>query len=150
MHRFRCPGPHGRPHWTPGPRRQRQHLRPHLDQPQARWPCHRACHQLHHPPALLLVNPRRCSRHQLATLTDLPNVGPVIAGVLRSLGFATPADLIGRDGIDLYRRLCRQRGGRQDPCVLDVFLSIERFLAGEEPRPWWAYSQERRRRYPNL
>jgi hypothetical protein len=96
------------------------------------------------------MNPRLCSRHQLATLTDLPNVGPAIAGVLRSLGCATPADLIGRDALDLYQRLCRQRGRRQDPCVLDVFLSIERFLAGEDPRPWWAYSPERRRRYPNL
>jgi hypothetical protein len=34
--------------------------------------------------------------------------------------------------------------------VLDVFLSIERFLAGEEPRPWWWFSGERRRRHPRL
>lgn len=96
------------------------------------------------------MNPRRCSRQRLARLTDLPNVGPAMAAALRSLGCETPADLVGRDPLELYRRLCRQRGCRQDPCVLDVFLSIERFLAGEEARPWWAFSQERRRCHPVL
>jgi hypothetical protein len=96
------------------------------------------------------MHPRRCSHHRLETLTDLPNVGPAMARALESIGCQTPADLIGRDALDLYRSLGRQRGVRQDPCVLDVFVSIERFLKGEEPRPWWAYSAERRRRHPDL
>jgi len=102
------------------------------------------------PSALPPVNPRRCKRHQLAQLTDLPNVGPAMASALQSLGCQVPADLDGCDAYQLYQRLSRQRGCRQDPCVLDVFLSIQRFLAGEEPQPWWAYSQERRRCYPEL
>ncbi|TVS02411.1 MAG: mitomycin resistance protein [Cyanobium sp. PLM2.Bin73] len=74
------------------------------------------------------MNPRRCSRQQLEQLTDLPNVGPAMAAALQSLGYQTPAEL----------------GG------CDAFLSIQRFLAGEAPQPWWAYTQERRRRYPQL
>lgn len=73
-----------------------------------------------------------------------------MATALESLGCQAPADLIGRDPLDLYERLCRQRGERQDPCVLDVLVSIERFLAGGKARPWWAYSRERRRRHPDL
>lgn len=96
------------------------------------------------------MHPRRCSRERLERLTDLPNVGPVLAATLAGLGFAAPSDLVGQDPLDLYRRLCRQRGHRQDPCVLDVFISTQRFLAGEEARPWWTYSAERRRRYPEL
>jgi len=96
------------------------------------------------------VNPCRCSRQRLEALTDLPNVGPAMADALRAVGCETPADLIGREALDLYALLCQRRGRRQDPCVLDVFLSIERFLAGEPPQPWWAYSQERRHRFPGL
>ncbi|SMQ97489.1 mitomycin resistance protein [Xanthomonas fragariae] len=31
-----------------------------------------------------------------------------------------------------------------DPCVIDVFLSIVRFMEGEAPQPWWAFSKERK------
>ncbi len=96
------------------------------------------------------MNPSRCSRHHLRRLSDLPNVGPAIARDLELLGVAAPAELMGSDPLELYRSLCERRGQRQDPCVLDVFLSITRFLAGEEPRPWWAYTAERKRRYPEL
>ena len=96
------------------------------------------------------MHPNRCSRQRLERLTDLPNVGPALARSLESLGFRVPADLQGRDAHELYRRLCRLKGERQDPCVLDVLLSIERFLAGEEPKRWWAFSAERRQRTPDL
>ena len=33
---------------------------------------------------------------------------------------------------------------RQDPCVLDTFISITRFMDGDEARPWWAYTAERK------
>ena len=96
------------------------------------------------------MNPSRCSRERLHRLRDLPNVGPAMARALQLLGFTRPVDLVGQDPLALYRRLCERRGDRQDPCVLDVFLSITRFLAGEEPRRWWAYTAERRKRYPDL
>jgi len=28
--------------------------------------------------------------------------------------------------------------------VIDVFLSIVRFMQGEAPRPWWDFSKERK------
>jgi hypothetical protein len=96
------------------------------------------------------MHPSRCGRHFLDTLTDLPNVGPAIAKALVSLGYRLPADLIGADPLDLYRRLGELRGCRQDPCVLDVLIAITRFLNGEPARPWWAYSEEWRRRHPDL
>ncbi|MFQ6538755.1 MULTISPECIES: helix-hairpin-helix domain-containing protein [Aphanothece] len=96
------------------------------------------------------MHPSRCRRDHLATLLDLPNVGPAVAHALAALGYQVPADLIGADPLALYHRLGRLRGCRQDPCVLDVFIGITRFLDGEPARPWWAYSAERRRRHPEL
>ena len=34
---------------------------------------------------------------------------------------------------------------RHDPCMLDVFISISRFMAGDVPRPWWEFTAERKR-----
>jgi hypothetical protein len=96
------------------------------------------------------MNPSRYSRDRLHRLIDLPNVGPAMARDLEILGIETPGELKGRDPLELYRSLCERRGARQDPCVLDVYLSITRFLSGEEPRPWWAYTAERKERYPDL
>ncbi|EDY38599.1 mitomycin resistance protein [Cyanobium sp. PCC 7001] len=96
------------------------------------------------------MHPSRCNHESLAALTDLPNVGPAIAKALLSLGYRVPADLNGADPLDLYNRLGDLRGCRQDPCVLDVFIAITRFLNGEPARPWWAYSEDRRRRHPDL
>ncbi|MFO8236934.1 MAG: helix-hairpin-helix domain-containing protein [Prochlorococcaceae cyanobacterium] len=90
----------------------------------------------------------RSRHHQLQTLTDLPNVGPAMAAALQSLGYRAPADLDGCDAFEQYQRLSQQRGCRQDPRVLDVFLSIQRFLAGEHPQPWWAYSAVLRQALP--
>jgi hypothetical protein len=33
---------------------------------------------------------------------------------------------------------------RHDPCVLDVFISVTRFMAGDAPQPWWAYTAQRK------
>ncbi|MDD5334601.1 MAG: helix-hairpin-helix domain-containing protein [Rhodoferax sp.] len=90
------------------------------------------------------MNPNKVDRTRLATLTDLPNVGPAIAEDLRLLGIHQPSQLLGQDPIQMYRRLCEKTGLRQDPCVLDVFVSVTRFMAGEEARPWWAYTRERK------
>lgn len=76
---------------------------------------------------------------------QLPNVGPATAGDLRLLGFAKPADLVGQDAYWLYERLCRKTAQRHDPCVIDVFLSVIRFMEGAPAKPWWAYTAERKR-----
>ena len=85
-------------------------------------------------------------RRSAATLEDLPNIGPSIARDLRTLGVDRPADLVGRDPYQLYDSLCRQTGVRQDPCVLDVFISAVRYMKGAPARPWWHYTAERKRR----
>ncbi|MGH7581719.1 MAG: helix-hairpin-helix domain-containing protein [Gemmatimonadales bacterium] len=78
-------------------------------------------------------------------LEDLPNVGPSIAANLRLLGVVRPSDLPGRNPYRLYRALCDLTGVRQDPCVLDVFISAVRFMEGAPKQPWWHYTAERKR-----
>lgn len=96
------------------------------------------------------MNPAKVDRHRVRQLTDLPNVGPATARDLASIGIDVPQQLAGADPLALYQLLCRRRGARQNPCVLDVFISITRFMSGDAPRPWWAYSGERKRRYGRI
>jgi hypothetical protein len=93
------------------------------------------------------MHPAKVDRARLHRFTDLPNIGPAMAGDFVALGYERPEQLIGVDPYELYQALCAHTGTRQDPCVLDVFLSVTRFLAGEEPQPWWAYTAERKRCY---
>lgn len=91
------------------------------------------------------MHPAKVDRSRLHKLSDLPNIGPAMAGDLRRLGYQRPADLVGANPLDLFQRLERLTGQRQDPCVLDTFVSITRFLAGEPAQPWWVFSAERKR-----
>jgi hypothetical protein len=77
-------------------------------------------------------------------LEAIPNVGKSIANDLRLLGITRPAQLVGRDPNSLYRKLCVKTGTRQDPCVLDTFVSAVRFMEGAPALPWWHYSAERK------
>lgn len=90
------------------------------------------------------MNPVKVDRARLVQLTDLPNVGPSLARDLRLLGYQTPQALTGVNPVELYEQLCQRTGQRQDPCVLDVFLSITDFLSGNPPQPWWMYTSERK------
>ncbi|HQO29006.1 MAG TPA: helix-hairpin-helix domain-containing protein [Accumulibacter sp.] len=91
------------------------------------------------------MHPDKVSRCRLETLCDLPNIGPASAADLRQLGIDTPADLHDRCPLEMYRQLCTMTGKVQDPCVLDVFLSITDFIAGGQAKRWWAYTAERKR-----
>jgi hypothetical protein len=84
------------------------------------------------------------SRTELTDLEDLPNVGPAVARDLRRVGIARPADLVGVDPYALFDTLCRVTRKRHDPCMLDTFISIARFMGGAKARPWWAYTAERK------
>lgn len=90
------------------------------------------------------MNPAKVRREQVDRLEDLPNIGPAMARDLRLLGIQTPADLTGQDAYVLHGRLCVLTGFRQDPCVIDVFLSIVRFMDGGPAQPWWAFTAERK------
>ena len=95
------------------------------------------------------MHPSKVVRAQVRQLTDLPNVGRAVAADLRRIGINTPADLVDREALDLYRQLCVATGVRQDPCMLDTMMSITHFVAGGEPQPWWAFTAERQRRWPS-
>lgn len=96
------------------------------------------------------MNPAKVDRSWLNHLQDLPNIGPAMAWDLRQLGFQTPDDLVGQDPYAMYERLCKITGVRQDPCVLDIFISVTRFMTGDPPRPWWYYTEERKQRMRQL
>ena len=85
------------------------------------------------------------NRDPYAKLEELPNVGPAMARDLRLIGVSKPRDLVKRDAYALYEKLCRVTGKIHDPCVLDTFLSVVRFMQGAPKRPWWAYTAERKR-----
>lgn len=80
-----------------------------------------------------------------AVLEDLPNVGPAVARDLRLLGVRAPHELRGRDPYALYDELNRRTGTRHDPCLLDTFIAAVRFADGGSPRPWWAFTAQRKR-----
>ena len=90
------------------------------------------------------MHPEKTKRETTETLTDLPNVGPAIAKTLRSIGIEKPEQLVGRDPQELYVLLCEKRGKRQDPCVLDVLMSVVHFMNGGEARVWWSFTAERK------
>ena len=96
---------------------------------------------------LVSMNPSKVQRSRTRRLTDLPNVGPVVARNLELIGVNTPSDLEGRDPFEMYELLCERKKVRSDPCLLDTFMSITDYISGSEPRPWWAYTEERKRRY---
>jgi hypothetical protein len=96
------------------------------------------------------MSPAKVERDRVRQLTDLPNVGPAMARDLELIGVDAPEQLAGKNPLDLYQSLSRKRGARQDPCVLDVFISITRFMSGDEPKPWWAYTEERKRWYGSV
>ncbi len=90
------------------------------------------------------MNPAKVVRNRVKQLTDLPNVGPAVAADLHRLGIHQPEQLKGCDAFALYDQLCSITGQRHDPCVIDVFISITRFMDGGEAQPWWHYTGERK------
>ena len=100
-----------------------------------------------------MANTHRFKSPKVATAQDcrhleqLPNIGPVMADDLRSLGIQYPSELAQRDPFALYQALCVHSGKRQDPCVLDTFMAATDFMRGAVAAPWWAYTAQRKQRY---
>ena len=90
------------------------------------------------------MNPAKVERSRVKNLTDLPNIGKASAADLHLLGIHEPQQLVGLNPYQMYQRLCDITQVRHDPCVIDVFISITRFMDGEAPRPWWDYTDERK------
>jgi hypothetical protein len=87
----------------------------------------------------------RTARAAMTRLEDLPNIGKAIAADLRGIGIRTPAQLVGKDPYALYAKLNRVTGTRHDPCVLDTFIAVVRFVDGGPARPWWRFTAQRKR-----
>jgi len=80
-------------------------------------------------------------------ITDIPNVGKSIAEDLAELGISFPHQLIGIDPYALYQRINAESGTRHDPCLCDTFIAAVRFMEGAPSRPWWHYTDERKRHF---
>lgn len=96
------------------------------------------------------MNPDKIVREKVSRFTDLPNIGPAGAKDFEVLGFTEPSELVGADPLQLFEALCVATGTRQDPCVLDVFMSVTHFLDGGKPEPWWRFTAQRKRQYGHL
>jgi hypothetical protein len=96
------------------------------------------------------MNPSKVVRNNVRRFTDLPNIGPAGAKDFELLGYTTPDQLQAADPLELYHSLCLATGVRQDPCVLDVFMSVTSFLQGNSPEPWWHFTEKRKKMYGQL
>lgn len=96
------------------------------------------------------MNPSKVIRERIRHFTDLPNIGAAAARDFELLGFTHPAQLEGADPLDLYKSLCIATGSRHDPCVLDTFMSVTDFLSGNDPEPWWHFTERRKQQYGKL
>jgi hypothetical protein len=93
------------------------------------------------------MNPKKAVREKTIKLTDLPNIGKSMAADLERIGIDIPEKLQDKDPYALYQKLCEVTGKQQDPCVLDIFISITDFMNGGEPKVWWDYTAERKEKY---
>jgi Pathogenicity locus len=82
-------------------------------------------------------------------LSDLVSVGPAMLRDFEMLGVRNVAQLARQDPAEMYERLCHIRGGKQDPCVRDVFhAAVAQARDPELPphqRQWWYWSRQRKR-----
>lgn len=89
-------------------------------------------------------------RNRICDFEQIVNVGPATAQDFRLLGFKTPQELIGQDPANLFVRLNKATKTRQDPCVLDVLMASIDFMNGGPPKPWWDFTDERKKKYSHL
>lgn len=88
-------------------------------------------------------------RNQVKRLIDIPNVGTAMERDLVALGIREPIDLVGRDPYQMYKQLCSITHKKQDPCVIDIFISAVRYMEGGAARKWWEFTEERKKHFGN-
>lgn len=88
--------------------------------------------------------------HEVKKFEDIPNIGPAMVRDFQLLKLTSPKDLIGKDPLMLYKKICKVTGVRQDPCVLDTYMAAIDFMNGADARPWFSYTAERKNKYPNI
>ncbi len=80
-------------------------------------------------------------------LDQIPNVGPAMVKDFQILGIDEPMQLKGLDAYELYVNLCHTTKAYHDPCVLDTFLAAIYFMDGKGARPWWDFTEERKKKF---
>ncbi len=85
------------------------------------------------------------NRDTVSHLDALPNIGKAISANLQIIGIDHPKKLIGKKPFEMYHELCIKTGQRHDPCVIDVFMSAVHFMGGGDSRPWWSFTEERKK-----
>lgn len=85
-------------------------------------------------------------RKEIKRLIDIPNVGKAVEKDLVLLGIKEPFELAGRDPYQMYSDLCKVTGKKHDPCVIDVFISVVRYMEGGPPKKWWEFTKERKKK----
>ena len=81
-------------------------------------------------------------------LADLISIGPAMLRDFALLGIRSVAQLARQNPLQMYARLSRRTGQRQDPCVLDTFRAAvaqarNPRLPAEQCR-WWYWSRKRK------
>jgi Pathogenicity locus len=81
-------------------------------------------------------------------LADLISVGPAMLRDFELLGIRSVGQLARQEPRNMYDRLNRRTGQRQDPCVLDTFCAA--VAQARNPRlraeqcAWWYWSRKRK------
>jgi len=81
---------------------------------------------------------------------DIPNIGPAMVRDFGLLGLNDPKDLRDKNPLQLYKKMCRIRGVRQDPCVLDTYIAVIDFMNGAPAKPWYFYTKSRKKEHPDI
>jgi Pathogenicity locus len=90
------------------------------------------------------------SYKEVRKLQDIPNIGPAMIRDFGLLGISKPIDLIKKNPLKLYQKLCQVSGLRQDPCVLDTYIAAVDFMNGAPAKPWYFYTKIRKKEYPSI
>lgn len=86
-------------------------------------------------------------RDEVIDFRQIKNIGPALADDFRRLKLRKPQDLVGKDPLKLYQKICKVDGSFHDPCVLDCFISAVEFMNGKQPKVWWSYTSTRKKKY---
>ncbi len=82
-------------------------------------------------------------------LHDLVSVGPALLRDFELLHVRSVAQLGRQEPEEMYSRLCRITGRRQDPCVLDTLHAAVAQARDPDLPPeqcqWWYWSRKRKR-----
>ncbi|WP_019557019.1 helix-hairpin-helix domain-containing protein [Thiomicrorhabdus arctica] len=83
-------------------------------------------------------------RSEIKNFQDIPNIGKAMEKDFILIGLKEPMELANKDPYQMYQELCYVTQQKQDPCVLDVFISAVNYMQGGPPKKWWEFTQERK------